>query len=112
MHPSKALMVMKEIKNNLNARFIKPIDYSEWMANIVPTTKPTNEIQVCTIFNDINNAYPKDDLPLPNINMVVDSIADHDTLSFIDGFSGYNQILINPTYQYKITFTIMWGNFY
>ena len=37
-----------------------------------------------------------DDFPLPNINMLVDSIAGHPMLSFMDGFSGYNQILMAP----------------
>jgi len=43
--------------------------------------------------------------------MIMDSIAGHDTLSFMDGFSSYNQILINLAYQHKITFTTPWGNF-
>jgi len=49
----------------LNAKFIKPIDYSEWIANIIPITKPIGEIMVCIDFHDINNAYPKDDFPFP-----------------------------------------------
>lgn len=75
------------------------------MSNIVLVTKPTSEIQVCTNFHYINNACPKDDFPLPNIDMIVDSIAGHDMLSFMDGFSSYNQILINLVDQHKITFT-------
>jgi len=96
MHPSKALLVKKEIENYLQVGFIEPIDYSEWMSNIVPITKPIGEIRVCINFHDINNACPKDDFPLLNIDMIIDSIAGHNMLSFIDGFFGYNQILINP----------------
>jgi len=59
MHPSKALLVNKEIEKYLNAGFIRSIDYSDWMANIVPISKPTSEIQVCTNFHDINNALQK-----------------------------------------------------
>lgn len=44
MHPSKALLVKKEIEKYMNIGFIKPIDYSKWMDNIVPVTKPTGEI--------------------------------------------------------------------
>lgn len=44
--------------------------------------------------------------------MIVDSITGHDMLSFMDGFSGYNQILINPIDQHKITFISPWANFY
>ena len=46
MHPSKALLVKKEIEKYLNVGFIKPIDYSKWIANIIPIIKPTREIQV------------------------------------------------------------------
>jgi len=43
--------------------------------------------------------------------MILDSIANHDTLSFMDGFFRYNKILINLAYQHKTTFTTPWGNF-
>jgi len=112
MYPSKELLVKEEIDKCLNARFIKPIDYSEWMGNIFPISKPSGENQVCTNFRDINNACSKDDLSLPNIDMMFDSIVDHDTLYFMDGFSSYNQILINLVDQHKIAFTTPWGNLY
>jgi len=66
------------------------MDYYEQMANIILVTKPTNEIWVCTDFRDINNAYLKDEFPLTTIDMSIDSIVGHDTLSFMDGFFGYN----------------------
>jgi len=111
MHHSKALLVKKEIKKYLQARFIESIDYSEWMSNIVLVTKPIGEIWVCTNFHDINNDYPKDDFPLPSIDMIVDSISGHDMLSFMDDFSCYNQILINLADRHKTAFTTPWGNF-
>jgi len=86
MHPYKALLVKKEIEKYLQERFIDPIEYSKWMSNIMPITKLTDEIWVCTDFRDINNVYPKDDFPLANIDMIIDSIVDHDMLSFMDGF--------------------------
>jgi len=112
MHPSKALLAKKEIKKYLNVGFISPIDYSKWMANILPITEPTREIIICIDFKDINNACPKDDFPLPNIDMIVDSIIGHDTLYFMYGFLGYNQIILNPIDQHKTTFTITYDNFY
>lgn len=111
MHPSKALLVNKKIVKYLRTRFIRPIDYFEWMNTIVPISKPSGEIRVCTNFYDIYNACPKDNFPLPNIDMIIDNIASHDVLSFIDRFFGHNQILINLTDQHKITFTTPWGNF-
>ena len=41
-------------------------------------------------FRTLNKASPKDDFPLPHIDMLVDSTAGHAMLSFMDGFSGYN----------------------
>lgn len=43
--------------------------------------------------------------------MIVDSIISLDIVSFYDGFSIYNQILINLTNQHKNAFTTSWGNF-
>ena len=106
-----SLLVKKEIENLLEVGFIRSIDYSEWMANIVPVKKPTSEIRVCTNFKDLNKACPKDDFPLPNIDMIIDSLARYEMLSFMDGFLGYNQIKINESDQHKIAFRTPWGNF-
>ena len=43
-------------------------------------------------FTDLNKTWPKDNFPLPRIDQLVDSIARHKLLTFIDAFSGYNQI--------------------
>ena len=47
---------------------------------------------MCVYFQDLNKASPKDDFPLPQINILVDNTARHALLSFMDGFLGYNQI--------------------
>ena len=39
MHPQVALLVKDELKKLLDVSFIKPIDYVEWISNIVPITK-------------------------------------------------------------------------
>ena len=49
---------------------------------------------MCVDFTNINNACPKDSFPLPRINQLVDSTASHELLTFLDAFSGYNQILM------------------
>ena len=43
--------------------------------------------------------------------MIVDMTAGYEMYSFMDGFSGYNQIKIAPADQEKITFTCAWGTF-
>ena len=47
---------------------------------------------MCVDFTDLNKACPKDIYPLPRIDQLVDSTAGHKLLSFMDAFSGYNQI--------------------
>jgi len=43
-------------------------------------------------FTDLNSACPKDNFPLPRIDQLIDSMAGHKLLMFMDAFSGYNQI--------------------
>ncbi|GLJ17613.1 hypothetical protein SUGI_0306670 [Cryptomeria japonica] len=111
MHPQVALLVKAELKKLLDVRFIHPIDYPEWISNLVPIGKLDRSIRICTNFRDINKAYPKDDFPLPNIDLIVDLTAGHAMLSGMDGFSGYNQIKNTSKDQNKTTFTCPRGNF-
>ena len=55
-------------------------------------------------FRNLNKANPKDDFPLPHIDMLVDSAARHAMLSFMDGFSSYNQIMMVPDDREKTSF--------
>ena len=47
---------------------------------------------MCVDFTDLHKACPKDGFPLPKIDQLVDSTAGYSLLSFMDAFSGYNQI--------------------
>jgi hypothetical protein len=82
-----------------------------WVSNPVPVDKKHGTIHFCTDFCDLNHAYPKDNFPTPFIDQIIDDFAGHEALSFMDGFSGYNQIQIHLVDQYKTTFTTPWGNF-
>ena len=86
-------------------------EYSKWVANIVPVPKKDGKIRVCVDFRDLNKASPKDDFPLPHIDILVDNTARQALLSFMDGFSGYNQILMAPEDREKTTFTTEWGTY-
>lgn len=50
MHPHITLLVMVEIQKLLDVDFMRPIDYAEWISNLVPVTKPTGGIRICTDF--------------------------------------------------------------
>lgn len=62
-------------------------------------------------YRELNKATKKDDFPLPFIDKGLDDLVGKKFFSFLDGFSGYNQIQINPEDQDKTTFTCRWGTF-
>ena len=64
---------------------------------------------MCVDFTDLNKAYPKDSFPLPRIDQLVDSIAGHKLLTFMDAFSGYNQIKMVKEDQEKTAFITSQG---
>ena len=70
------------------------VEYPKWLANVVHVPKKNGKVRVCVDFRDLNKASPKDDFPLSHIDLLVDNTADHSMLSFMDGFSGYNKILM------------------
>ena len=62
-------------------------------------------------FTDLNKACPKDSYPLPRVDVLVDSTARHQLLSFMDAFSGYNQIRMCEDDQEKTSFVTSQGLF-
>ena len=64
------------------------------MADVVLIPKKDGKVRVCVDFKDLNKVSAKDDFPLPHIDLLVDNTAGHLILSFMDGFSRYNQILM------------------
>jgi hypothetical protein len=76
---------------------------------IVP--KKNGKWRVCVDYRALNKATQKDHFPLPFIDQVLDSLSGKKFFSFLDGFSGYNQIKIAPQDQDKTTFTSPWGTF-
>jgi hypothetical protein len=92
------------VEKLLKARFIREVYYPDWLANVVLVKKSNEKLRVCIDFTDLNKACPKDSFPLSRIDMLVDSMAGHGLLSFMDAFSDYNQISIHLVDQEKATF--------
>ena len=67
--------------------------------------------RMCVDFTDLNRVCPKDSYPLPRIDNLVDSTARHELLSFMDTFSGYNQIKMKEEDQEKTSFVTNQGLF-
>ena len=66
------------------------VQYPQWLANIVPVPKKDGKVRMCIDYRDLNKASPKDDFPLPHIDVLINSTIGHEMMSFMDGFSGYN----------------------
>ena len=86
--------------------FIKPVHQAEWIANVVPVPNRDGKVRMCVYFRDLNKACPKDDFPLPHIDVLVDNTAGSALMSFMNGFSRYNQIKMAPKDMIKTTFSI------
>lgn len=112
MHPQITLLAKVELKKLLDVGYIRLIDYAEWISNIVPMAKLTWGICICIDFRYLNKACPKDNFPLPNIDIIMDQIVGHAMLFLMDGFSGYNEIKITLEDQHNSAFTCPWGTYY
>ena len=84
--------INEEVGKLLQAGAIREVKYPEWLANIVLVKKANGKWRLCIDFTDVNHACPKDSFPLPRIDLIVDATAEHELPSFMDAFSGYNQI--------------------
>jgi len=67
---------------------------------------------MCTDYTNLNKACPKDTYPLPNIDRLVNGTTGHKVLSFLDAYSGYNQIRMYSGDKEKTTFITEESNFY
>ncbi|XP_047174666.1 uncharacterized protein LOC124842265 [Vigna umbellata] len=72
--------------------FVREVTYTTWLANVVMVKKASGKWRMCTDYTDLNKACPKDSHPLPSIDALVDGASGHRVLSFLDAYSGYNQI--------------------
>ncbi|KAL1308631.1 hypothetical protein AAHE18_17G120800 [Arachis hypogaea] len=92
--PEINVKIKEEIERLIKAKFIRTAHYVEWVSNIVPVMKKNEKLRVCIDFRDLNNATPKDEYFMPIADMLIDSAAGNEILSFMDDYSGYNQIFI------------------
>jgi len=111
MKPEMSLKIKEEVKKQFNAGFLAAARYLEWVANIVPVPKKDGNIRMCVEYQDLKRASPKDNFPLPHIDVLVDNTSHFALFSFKDRFSGYNQIKMALEDMEKTTFVTLWGTF-
>ncbi|GJY97442.1 reverse transcriptase domain-containing protein [Tanacetum coccineum] len=122
-------VIKQEVIKLLDARLIYPISDSPWVSpvHVVPkkggmtiVTNENNELiptrlvtgwRVCIDYQKLNDATRKDHFPLPFMNQMLERLAGNEYYCFLDGFSRYFQIPIDPQDQEKTTFTCPYGTF-
>ncbi|GJW06564.1 reverse transcriptase domain-containing protein [Tanacetum coccineum] len=121
--------IKKEVEKLLDAGLIYPISDSPWVSpvhcvpkkgGITVVTNDENELvptrlvtgwRVCIDYRKLNKATRKDHFLLPFIDQMLERLAGNEDYCFLDGFSGYFQIPIDPKDQEKTTFTCPYGTF-
>ena len=109
--PERQKAIKEEVGKLLQAGAIREVEYPEWLANVVLVQKANCKWRICIDFTDVNKACPKDSFPLPCISLIVDATVGHELLSFMDAFSGYNQISMDPDDQEKTSFVTAQGTY-
>nr|GEV81868.1 reverse transcriptase domain-containing protein [Tanacetum cinerariifolium] len=129
VNPKIHEVIKKEVIKLLDAGMIYLISSSPWVSPIhcvpkkggitivenennefIPTRLVTGW-RVCIDYRKLNDATRKDHFPLPFMDQMLERLAGNEFYCFLEGFSGYFQILINPPDQEKTTFTYPYGTF-
>ena len=111
MHPKLEPLIQSEVKKLLDAKIIFKVRHSEWVSNLVPVRKKSREIRLCVDFRNLNRASDKDNYPVPPMEQILQMVSGSELFSLLDGFSGYNQVLVVEEDRLKITFKTKWGTF-
>jgi hypothetical protein len=109
-NPKKARSVAEEINRLLDAKFIREIKEATWLSpSVMVEKKDTKIYRMCIDFTALNKLYPKDYFTLPRIDQIIDSTAGCERLSFLDAYSGYNQIRLKVKDEDKTAFITLHG---
>ena len=110
--PERQKAINEEVVKLLQAGAIREVEFPDWLAKVVLVKKANGKWRLYIDFTDVNRACTKDSFPLPRIDLIVDATVGHELLSFMDAFSGYNQISMDPDNQEKTSFVTGQGIYY
>ena len=94
-----------------DAGIIKLIRHSSWVSNLVPIRKKNGDIRLCVDFRNLNLSSLKDNYGLPNMEAMLQRVTCIELMSMMDGFLGYNQVVVKKYEQFKTAFTTPWGTY-
>jgi len=112
INPKLLPLIEKEVNRLYKSRIIVPIRFYDWIFNLVPVRKKTGEIRLCIDFRNLNKVSLKDNYLLPKMDHILQRVVGASSMSLLDGYSGYNQILVHEDDRDKKTFTTPWGTFH
>lgn len=93
------------------AQFIREIDYSTWLSNLVMAKKLNGKWRMCTEYMDLNRASSKDVYPHSNIHHLIDGATKHKLLNLLDAYFGCNRIKMDQRDEDKTTIITKSANF-
>jgi hypothetical protein len=97
--------IVAELHGLENVGFVKEMKTLSWVSNpVIVPKKNTNVWHVCVDYTALNKHCPKDHFPLPRIDQIIDFTAGCARLSFLDAYSGYNQIKLKVEDEEKTAF--------
>jgi hypothetical protein len=108
INPKLDPQIQKKLQKMVDANIIGLIIYSSWMANLVVVRKKSGDIRLSVEFRNLNKLSLKDNYPLPNMEHLIQRGTRVGMMSMLDGFSGYNQVLVKKEGQLKTSFTTPW----
>ena len=62
-------------------------------------------------FRNLNRASDKDNYPVPPMEQLLQLVSGSELFSLLDGFYGYNQVLLAEEDRLKTTLRTKWGTF-
>ena len=84
--------IESEVRKLIDSDFVREEQHLDWVSNIVPVLKKNEKIQSCIDFRDLNAICCKNEFPLPITDVMIGDMCSFERMSFMNGFSGYNQI--------------------
>jgi hypothetical protein len=111
MSADQAEGARNEVKRLLSAGVIREVTYPEWLANTIMVKKANGKWRMCIDFTYLNKACPKDELPLPRIDSLVDAAASSELMSLLDCYSVYHQIWMKEEDEPKTSFITPSGTY-
>ena len=69
--------IKDKVMKQFNAGFLAVTSYPQWVVNVVPMPKKDGKVHMCVDYKDLYRVSPKDNFPLPHIDVLVDNTAQH-----------------------------------